>query len=46
MEASRAEALAGVRPNIVGDLMRLALASVVTGLATAVAAAAVVMLLA
>lgn len=46
MEASTGRALARARPNIVGDLMRFALASVATGLATALTAAAVVMLLA
>jgi hypothetical protein len=46
MGLSRAEAVTGARPNIAGDLMRLALASMATGLAAAVAAGAVVMLLA
>ena len=46
MEVSRAQAVAGARPNIAVDLMRLALASMATGLATAIAAGAVVMLLA
>ena len=46
MEASRAQAVAGVRPNVAGDLMRFALASIATGLATAIAAGAVVILLA
>ena len=46
MDKSRAQALAGARPNLAGDLMRFALASIATGLATAIAAGAVVILLA
>jgi hypothetical protein len=46
MEASRAQALPGTRPNLAGDLMRFALASIATGLATALTAGAVVLLLA
>jgi hypothetical protein len=46
MESSKAQGLGGVRPDLVGDLLRFALASVATGVAAAIAVSAVVILLA
>jgi hypothetical protein len=46
MEVSKDQTLAASRPNFAADLTRFALASIATGLVTAVAAGAVVMLLA
>ena len=46
MEASKAQGLAAVRPDLVGDLLRFAMASLATGVAAAIAVSAIVILLA
>lgn len=45
MDVSKDQTLAASRPNFAADLTRFALASIASGLVTAVAAGAVVMLL-